>query len=169
MPVAPNDDVIVDGDAAYPPSNGKRLRTLNLMLRLARRCRVTYIARCNDGPKATARASAFLRENGVENVLVDDPIPPKKGAAFYARLAANLFSPLPYSVASFDSPLLRRAVREHEERRPVDLWQFEWTPFLDMVRPGRAPRRAPRAAPRPAGWRCRAPAPACPRRRPSAA
>ena len=32
--------VIVDGDASYPPSNGKRLRTLNLMLRLARRTKV---------------------------------------------------------------------------------------------------------------------------------
>src|SRR5437660_1595450 len=96
--------VIVDGDAAYPPSNGKRLRTLNLMLRVARRHRVTYIARCHDGPDAAKRAAAYLRDHGVEPVLVDHPLPRKNGAAFYARLAANLFSTLPYSVASFDSP-----------------------------------------------------------------
>ncbi len=132
--------VIVDGDAAYPPSNGKRLRTLNLMLRLARRHRVAYIARCHDGPDAIRQARDFLGDHGVEAVLVDHPVPRKKGPAFYARLAANLLSPLPYSVASFDSPLLRRAVREHEESRRVDVWQFEWSPFLDMVRPGGAPR-----------------------------
>ncbi len=132
--------VIVDGDAAYPPSNGKRLRTLNLILRLARRHRVAYIARSHDGPEATKRAAAYLRDNGVEPVLVDHPLPRKKGPAFYARLAANLLSPLPYSAAAFDRPPLRRAVREHEERNRVDVWQLEWTPFLDMVRPGRAPR-----------------------------
>jgi glycosyltransferase involved in cell wall biosynthesis len=133
--------VMVDGDVAYPPSNGKRLRTLNLMLRLARRHRVTYIARCNGGSDELRRADAFLREHGIKPVLVDHPVPPKKGPAFYARLAANVFSPLPYSVASFDSPLLRRAVQEHEERHSVDLWQFEWTPFLSMLRrPARARR-----------------------------
>ena len=133
--------VIVDGDAAYPPSSGKRLRTLNLMLRLARRHRITYIARCHDGPDAAKRAAAYLHENGVETVLIDHPVPRKKGPAFYARLAANLFSPLPYSAAAFDSPLLRQAVREHEDRRPVDLWQFEWTPFLGLLRrPERARR-----------------------------
>jgi len=70
---------VVDGDAAYPPSNGKRLRTLNLMLRLARRHRVTYIARCNDGPEALRRAEEHLRDHGVEPVLVDHPLPRKSG------------------------------------------------------------------------------------------
>ena len=133
--------VIVDGDAAYPPSSGKRLRTLNLMLRLARRHRITYIARCHDGPEAAKRAAEFLGDHGIEAVLVEHPLPRKRGPAFYARLAANLFSPLPYSVASHDSPPLRAAVQEHEARRPVDVWQFEWTPFLGLLR---AARRRPR-------------------------
>lgn len=126
--------VIVDGDVAYPPSNGKRLRTLNLMLRLARRHRITYIARCGGGPDEAKRAAAFLRQHGIEPILVDHPVPRKKGLAFYARLAGNVFSPLPYSAASHDSPRLRKAIQEHEERRPVDVWQFEWTPFLGMLR-----------------------------------
>ena len=132
---------IVDGDVAYPPSSGKRLRTLNLMLRLARRHRITYIARCSGGADEVKQAAAFLRDNGVEPVLVDHPVPPKKGPAFYARLAANLLSPLPYSAASHDSPRLRQAVQEHEARHPVDLWQFEWSPFLNLLaRPERARR-----------------------------
>jgi polysaccharide biosynthesis protein PslH len=132
---------IVDGDVAYPPSNGKRLRTLNLMLRLARRHRITYIARCNGGPEQMKQAAAFLGDHGVETVLVDHPIPRKKGLGFYARLAANLLSPLPYSAASFDSPQLRQAVQEFEERQSVDIWQFEWTPFLGLLRrPERARR-----------------------------
>lgn len=133
--------VIVDGDAAYPPSNGKRLRTLNLMLRLARRHRITYIARCSGGPAELRSAAAFLTEHGVEPVLVDHPLPRQKGPAFYARLATNLLSPLPYSAAAHDSPPLRRAIQEHEQRRPVDVWQFEWTLYLNMLRrPARARR-----------------------------
>jgi hypothetical protein len=132
---------VIDGDVSYPPSSGKRLRTLNLMLRLARRCRITYIARCHGGRAEAQRAETFLNDHGIETRLVDHPLPRKQGAAFYARLAANVLSPLPYSVASHDSPLLRRAVEEHEAGGGVDLWQFEWTPFLNMLRrPGRARR-----------------------------
>ena len=132
---------IVDGDVSYPPSSGKRLRTLNLMLRLARRCRITYIARCHGGREEAKRAETFLGDHGVATHIVDHPLPSKKGAAFYARLAANLLSPLPYSVATHDSPLLRQAVEEHEAAGGVDLWQFEWTPFLNMLRrPDRARR-----------------------------
>ncbi len=125
---------IVDGDVSYPPSSGKRLRTLNLMLRLARRCRITYIARCHGGREEANRAETFLRDHGIETRIVDHPLPRKKGAGFYARLGANMLSPLPYSVATHDSPLLRQAVEEHEADGNVDLWQFEWTPFLNMVR-----------------------------------
>ncbi len=37
--------VVLDGDVSYPPTSGKRLRTLSLMLPLARRHRLTYLAR----------------------------------------------------------------------------------------------------------------------------
>ena len=33
--------VIVDGDVSYPATSGKRLRTLNLMLQVAKRHRIT--------------------------------------------------------------------------------------------------------------------------------
>jgi polysaccharide biosynthesis protein PslH len=125
---------IVDGDVSYPPSSGKRLRTLNLMLRLARRCRITYIARCHGGREEAKNAETFLGDHSIETRIVDQPLPRKKGAAFYARLGANLLSPLPYSVASHDCPQLRQAIQEHEAAGSANLWQFEWTPFLKMLR-----------------------------------
>src|ERR1700722_15663846 len=96
--------VIVDADVSYPPTSGKRLRTLNLMLPLARRHRLTYIARGHDHPEGNRQAVVFLAERGIETRIVDDPLPSKKGLGFYGRLAANLFTPLPYSVASHISP-----------------------------------------------------------------
>src|SRR5208283_2447544 len=102
--------VIVDGDVSYPPTSGKRLRTLNLMLQAARRHRITYIGRCAAGSEEDRSAPAFLRAHGIEPILVHDPVPSKSGAAFYARLLANLFSSRPYSVTSHQSAAMCRAV-----------------------------------------------------------
>ena len=122
--------VIVDGDVSYPPSSGKRLRTLHLMLRLARRHRLTYIARAHNGDGEIRQAAAFLSDQGIEPILLDDPLPRKGGPGFYARLAANLLSPLPYSAASHRSRRMRDAIRKYAALHAVDLWQFEWTPYV---------------------------------------
>src|SRR5262249_20147677 len=118
--------VIVDGDLSYPANSGKRLRTLNLMIRLARRHRVTYICRGQGGAGAD-KARTFLGDHGVAAVVVDEPLPRKSGPLFYARLAANLLSGVPYSVATHDSPGMREAVRAHAAKHKVDLWQLEWS------------------------------------------
>jgi polysaccharide biosynthesis protein PslH len=125
--------VIVDGDVSYPPTSGKRLRTLNLMCRMARRHRLTYIARSDGGPSARA-ASEYLIDHGIEPILVTAPLAEKKGPLFFGRLAANLCSDLPYSIASHRSVAMRRAVEEYAARHEVDLWQFEWLPYKENLR-----------------------------------
>jgi glycosyltransferase involved in cell wall biosynthesis len=132
--------VLVDGDVSYPATSGKRLRTLHLMLHLGRRHHITYIARCHNGRQEAEAAEKFLRGHGIHPVIVDDPTPRKCGAAFYARLASNLFSPLPYCATSHDSPRLRAAIAEHAASHPVDLWQFEWTVHVGMAGDHPAPR-----------------------------
>lgn len=128
--------VIIDGDVSYPATSGKRLRTLNLMLQLARRHEITYIARGEGNAEQNRQAREYLRMRGVTPLIVDDPLPQKRGLGFYARLAANLFSPLPYSVASHHSEKLRAAVAEYAARHPVDLYQLEWTGYLYALPPG---------------------------------
>jgi glycosyltransferase involved in cell wall biosynthesis len=132
--------VIVDGDVSYPPSSGKRLRTLHLMLRLASRHRLTYIARSHNGASEIREAATFLSKHGIEPILVDDPLPPKKGIGFYARLAGNLLSHLPYSAATHQSRRMTEAVRSYAARHDVDLWQFEWTPYVAAL-PANFPAR----------------------------
>jgi glycosyltransferase involved in cell wall biosynthesis len=125
---------IVDEELPYPPTSGKRIRTLNLLLRLADRHRLTYLCHRNADPAEARRAAAFLNDHGIETVVVDRAVPRKSGPLFYARLAANLLSPLPYSVASHTSRALRAAVAEYAARYPVDLWQCEWTPYAEVLR-----------------------------------
>jgi glycosyltransferase involved in cell wall biosynthesis len=126
--------VIVDEELPYPPTSGKRIRTLNLLLRLADRHRLTYLCRRNADPEEARAAAAFLNGHGVETVVVDRAVPPKSGPLFYARLAANLLSPLPYSVASHASRALRRAAADYAVHHRVDLWQCEWTPYAEALR-----------------------------------
>ena len=57
----------------------------------------------------------------------------KSGPRFYARLAANLVSPVPYSVASHRSGALHQAVEAHARRHRVDVWQVEATVLLDAA------------------------------------
>ena len=52
---------------------------------------------------------------------------------FYARLLANQFSSLPYSVTSHTSEPMRRAVSELARRERIDVWQVEWAPYLQTI------------------------------------
>jgi glycosyltransferase involved in cell wall biosynthesis len=129
----------VDEELPYPPVSGKRIRTLGLIERLARRHRLTYVCHRNADADEVHRASAHFAALGVRTLVVDRPVPPKSGPWFYARLAANLFSPFPYSVASHTSKALTQALRELARAEPVDLWHCEWTPYARALAdiPGR--------------------------------
>lgn len=124
---------IIDGDLCYPPTSGKRLRSLNLLLPLAARHHLTCLMRGHSDADENRRCREYLGDHGIEPIIIDDPLPAKKGVGFYARLAGNLASPLPYSVASHHSDRFRRAVHEFAARLPVDLWQLEWSGYLYAV------------------------------------
>lgn len=124
---------IIDGDTSYPATSGKRIRTLNLLLKASSRHRISYIGRCAANSEEARRAPEFLRDHGIEPILVHHPVARKSGPAFAVRLTANLFSPLPYSVAAHQSGPIRRAVSELAGRARVDVWQLEWTGYLPML------------------------------------
>ena len=130
---------IFDGDVSYPATSGKRLRTLNLMLKLAERHEIVYLGRLV-GDKATdPEAETFFRDHGIEPILIHARLPKKRGLGFAARLAGNLVQRWPYSVASHQSDILRQAVTRLRAERSFDLWQLEWTGYLPMV-PAGTPR-----------------------------
>jgi len=129
--------VIVDEELPYPPISGKRIRTLNLVLRLARRHDIRYLCHRNADPAELRQAVEFFRDHGITPVLSDSVVPPKSvhgGAKFYARLAANLLSPRPYLVDVNNSPALRAAAADYARQHAVDVWQVEWTPFAEVLR-----------------------------------
>jgi len=127
---------VIDEELPFPLTSGKRIRTFNLLRRLADRHRITVLCHRNPDPREAAAADAAFRSLGVETVVVDRAVPPKSGPGFYARLAGNLLSPLPYSVSSHASPALADAVRELAAAQRIDLWHCEWTPYAQVLRDG---------------------------------
>jgi glycosyltransferase involved in cell wall biosynthesis len=124
---------VLDEELPYPLTSGKRIRTFNLLARLARRHRVTILCHKNPDRDEARAAAAAVRGLGIETVVVDRAVPPKSGPGFYARLAGNLLSPLPYSVASHASTALAAAARGFAARRAVDVWHCEWTPYARVL------------------------------------
>jgi glycosyltransferase involved in cell wall biosynthesis len=91
---------------------------------------------CHRNPDAdeAARADEAFRDLGIGTVVMDRAVPAKSGPGFYARLAGNLLSTLPYSVASHASPALAEAVRNLARDTDVDVWHCEWTPYAEVLR-----------------------------------
>jgi glycosyltransferase involved in cell wall biosynthesis len=125
--------VVVDSDLPYPSTSGKRLRSLHLMLPLARRHRITYVSRGRRDTPEAKLATDFLRDHGVEPVVHDDVLPRKSGPGFYARLAVNLLSSQPYSVKSMLGPALRAAVAAHAVPERADLVYFQWPGLAEAL------------------------------------
>jgi len=125
---------ILDEELPYPLTSGKRIRTYNLLRRLASRHRLTYVCHRNADRTEAENAASHFAEIGIHTVVVDRTVPPKSGIGFYSRLAGNLLSSLPYSVSSHQSTQLQRAMADLTARDPVDLWHCEWTPYAEYLR-----------------------------------
>ena len=104
------------------------------MLPLAHRHEITYVCRAPAAAAETGAAERFFADHGICAVLVADPPPRQAGIRFYARLAGNLFSPLPYSVQSHSSLAVRQTLGELARRQRVDLWHLHWLPYVEAVR-----------------------------------
>ena len=125
--------VIINEGLGYPPKGGNWLRTLNLMLPLARRHEITYVCRGAKDEQAEQIARSFYAENGIRMRICGEPPADKKGPAFYARVAANLASRLPYSIASHRSEDVRREIRRLANSENIDLFQFEALGYADAL------------------------------------
>lgn len=99
---------VLDEELPFPLNSGKRIRSFNLLTRLAKTHRITYIAHRNAEQNELNEATAALRDFDITPLIVERVVPPKSGIGFYARLLKNVFSPLPYSVASHASAAMCR-------------------------------------------------------------
>ena len=125
---------VLDEELPFPLTSGKRIRTFNLLSRLATRHQITVLCHRNPDREESLAAEDAFRAAGIRAVVVERAVPTKSGPGFYARLAGNLLSPLPYSVSTHASPALAEAVRNFAAENAVDVWHCEWTPYAQVLR-----------------------------------
>lgn len=120
--------LVVDEEIPYPPDAGKRIRTWNLLRRLA--CRHSVHLLCY-GQESDPSVGA-LKSAGIAVHLVRSS-QDREGPALYARLFINLFSPYPFSVTKHYSSRYQKAYDELIKGSHWDLIQCEWTPYARFV------------------------------------
>lgn len=117
--------LVVDEEAPFPPNTGKRIRTWNLLKRVASRHDITLL--CYGGEQG--RELDPIRQAGITLRLVQ-PLPELTGPELYVRLLGNVFSPYPYSVKKHYTPRFQKAVDELLSTDGFDLLHCEWTPYV---------------------------------------
>jgi len=106
----------------HPVDKGGRIRTYQMLRALRRAHHVTYLT-LDDG-SAASDAPELAGEYCHELVRVPHHTRPKFTAGFYAELAANLASPLPYFIRKYESAGMRRELESRAAAFDVVVCDF---------------------------------------------
>jgi len=103
----------------HPVDKGGKIRTYQMLRELKRDCHVTYLT-LDDGSagrEARERAAEYCHEL----VTVPHRTREKFSASFYAELALNVASPLPYFMKKYKSAAMRREVERRLAAEEFDV------------------------------------------------
>jgi polysaccharide biosynthesis protein PslH len=106
----------------HPVDKGGRIRSYQMLRSLLRQHQVTYL--CLDDGNAAPDALARAQEYAQEVVRVPFHPPPKRSVAYAGALLHNLFSPLPYAVARYQSAALRAQITRLAARSDLVVCDF---------------------------------------------
>jgi len=122
----------------HPVDKGGKIRTYQMLKALAREHQVTYLT-LDDG-SAAPDAATLAKEYSADLVTVPFRPPPKGSAAFFAALAGNLASSLPYAVARYRSPAFQARLEGLLHDREFDVVVCDFlVPAVNVPRELRAP------------------------------
>lgn len=100
----------VNTELLHPVDKGGRIRTLNMLKELKREHHITYLT-LDDGT-AAADARARAAEYCHDLIVIPHRTNAKFTASFYADLARNLASPLPYFMQKYKSSAMRLEIEK---------------------------------------------------------
>jgi polysaccharide biosynthesis protein PslH len=120
--------LVIDEDIPFPLDAGKRIRTWNLLRRLAERHSVHLL--CYGHPNDPGVDA--IQQAGIRLCLVP-PAVPLSSWRLYLGLLSNVFSPYPFSVTKHYSRRFQRQLDSLLQNEPWDLVQCEWTPYARFM------------------------------------
>jgi sugar transferase (PEP-CTERM/EpsH1 system associated) len=103
----------------HPVDKGGKIRTYNMLKELKRDHQITYLT-LDDGT-ADKKARDLAAEYCHELVCVPHGAREKFTAGFYAELLLNLSSVYPYAIKKYESPLMRREIRQRTSNGAFDV------------------------------------------------
>ena len=122
--------LVVDEALPFPPNSGKRIRTAELLTRLARRHEITLCYHDEGTPPVAEEAA---QDAGLKLLPVPRPRLEKHGPRFAWDLLRNVFLPVPYMVMAHRTKALRHAIERFATEARPDLVHVEWTPLIANV------------------------------------
>lgn len=127
--------LVIDEWFPWPLESGKKIRTFNLISRLAQRYEIYYLAYASI-PKEDFKV-AEMQKYGINTIFVEDTRTKKWSLPFYMDVARNLLSSQPFSTIYHVRPIFVKELCNFLEREKPDLVHCEWTnyaPYLEYVR-----------------------------------
>ncbi len=103
----------------HPVDKGGKIRTYNMLRELKRHHRITYLT-LDDG-RAANEARQLATEYCHELVSIPHTVSPKFTSGFYAELALNFVSPLPYAISKYKSAEMCREVIRRARSQSFDV------------------------------------------------
>lgn len=122
--------LVVDSEIPLPLNSGKRIRTYNLLAPLAKDNEIFFLCRSFENIQNDLDR---FEECGIKTIVVNDPVRKKDGFGFYAALALNMASRLPYSVTSHCSLTFRKRLAGLLETEHFDLIHCEAVHYLPSI------------------------------------
>ena len=122
----------------HPVDKGGKIRTYQMLKELKREHHIAYLTLDDGtaGAEARARASEYCHEL----FTVPHRTRRKFSAGFYAELAANLLSPLPYFMKKYESEGMRREIERRAARADFDVLVCDFlSPSINVPRALRQP------------------------------
>jgi len=124
----------IDEEAPWPLTSGKRIRTWNLLRRLATRHELSFLCYA---PVSADAVSAF-ESAGIRLRFVPQ-LAPDRGICLYGRLLVNCLSSLPYSVSKHYTRRFQEYLQSWLSHDQFDLLHCEWTPYMSYAESVRQP------------------------------
>lgn len=108
----------VKSELLHPVDKGGKIRTLEMLRHLMRDHHVTYV--CLSSPHDTQAAFESAREYCHRLVTIPWSEPPRFSRGFYAELAKNVVSPLPYVIEKYRQPQMKAWIAQEDARGAFD-------------------------------------------------
>jgi hypothetical protein len=115
----------------HPVDKGGKIRTYQMLRAINRKHPITYLTLDDGSAAPDARERALEYASAVETVPFR--VTPRGSPRFFGELAANLLSPLAYSLARYEVPAFRERVRAYLASGAIDLVVCDFlTPWVNL-------------------------------------